>query len=69
MKIKYNEMEKCPLCGSNDVEYNGMELCGEGLYHNVECNHCHTTWREWYNVVFGEVYEVYTKEGERVDND
>jgi len=67
MNIKYNEVAKCPLCGADEVTYQGgYEMCGNGLYYSAECDRCHATWRKWYNISFGEVYDVRTADGQEV---
>lgn len=47
-----NEQGKCPLCGSNNLEYFPVELDGEYLSYPYTCKECGTNGEEFYYLEF-----------------
>jgi len=42
----------CPYCGSEDIDYDALELEGESLYFPATCNECGNEFNEWYELEF-----------------
>ena len=44
----------CPVCGSEDISYESMELgiMGDSIYYPATCNHCHAKFKEHYTLEF-----------------
>lgn len=49
MKI---DIDKCPICNSENITYGTLELCDVGVYYNAVCNDCNTKFKEHYNLEF-----------------
>jgi len=53
MKKLSNEAGKCPCCGSDDLDYEGMEPEDNNMvYYPWTCNDCGATGEEWYTLEF-----------------
>lgn len=53
MSKLFNEEGKCPYCGSNDLDYEGMEPeDGNTVYYPWTCNTCGKHGEEWYTMTF-----------------
>ena len=54
MKFKSNKIGVCPVCNSDLVEYDFMELAGRGdmIYYPYICKNCGAKGEEWYELSF-----------------
>ena len=43
---------RCPVCGSDDLEWGNTELEGESLGYEFECNDCGAESTEWYELTY-----------------
>lgn len=57
------EAGKCPVCGSRMLKYGNSELLDESYCYDWECEACHSTGRECYDLVFSE--HIVTERGKR----
>ena len=48
----------CPVCGSTNVIYDLLKIIGDKVYYPVMCEDCHTTWEEYYNLIFSGHYNI-----------
>lgn len=56
--IKKHEQGKCPVCGSQNIEYEKFEFDDNGGSYPAECLDCHATFDESYNLVFDDHYNI-----------
>lgn len=56
--IKKHEEGKCPVCGSQNIEYGEFKHDEESCCYSVECLDCHATFIEVYNMVFDDQYNI-----------
>ena len=62
MSKLFNEAGKCPYCGSEDLDYEGMEPEDDMVYYPWTCAYCGVSGEEWYNLaVIG--HSVETEDG------
>lgn len=47
-----NRQGYCPICHSNDLEYEAMQLEGDMAYYPYICSNCHSRGEEWYYMQF-----------------
>ena len=66
---KYNEAGTCPLCGSQDVTYDGFEQDIETGWNKCCCNKCNTTWNEVVSIKFRGVDDIIDENGNQIDFD
>ena len=52
MSKLFNEAGKCPYCGSEDLDYEGMEPEDDMVYYPWTCSYCGASGEEWYNLAF-----------------
>lgn len=57
----------CPVCGSNDIDYDALEIIDCGAYYPALCNNCKTSFQEHYDLTFAGHYNVYDKNDQPVD--
>ena len=60
-KIIY-ERNKCPYCGSENIEYGSLELVDEQMYYRMTCKDCKKDSREWYSLSYIETVGAHIKE-------
>ena len=51
---KTTEPNTCPICGSSDFSYFGIQDSADGIYERAVCNHCSADLEIWYSVQFKE---------------
>ena len=60
--MKFAKEGICPICGSEDIEYQEIEIdFPTGVYFPCVCNKCQATFNEWYNVEFHGQYDISEK--------
>lgn len=61
---KYKEIEQgiCPVCGSENLNYEGLEPEEEMIVYPWTCENCGATGSEWYELQFAG-HNVDTKDG------
>lgn len=50
-KVKCNESDICPICGSY-LDYEPIELEGDMIYYPYTCENCGAKGEEWYSLEF-----------------
>jgi transposase-like protein len=45
------ESAHCPLCKSDDIEGDHMEVDSTGAWQEVKCNACGATWQDVYKLI------------------
>lgn len=43
---------KCPVCGSEQITYDGSEIDGQYMYYKCCCDKCNATFNEFYELVY-----------------
>lgn len=51
-KFLSNEQGICPVCGKCNLGWGDMEVDGNYLFYEWECEDCHAQGKEWYKMVF-----------------
>lgn len=68
VKVKSNEVGVCPLCNSDNLDYDVMEVVDTGVEYPWTCNDCGAEGTEFYNISFSEVRAIASgKDGEDTD--
>lgn len=49
---KYYDKGKCPVCGSENISYDGDNRNGDYIYYRCICDECNTTFDEYYELVY-----------------
>lgn len=44
----------CPVCGKDDIQWHGSDICDNSIRYDAECLDCGAYFEEWYNLVFTE---------------
>ena len=44
----------CPVCGSDDINYQDPDFVDGDLYYQCYCSNCSTGFEEWYNLSYAE---------------
>lgn len=57
METKH-EQGVCPICGSEEITYGAIEVEGNSIYYPAECDKCHATWQEYYDLTFSGHYNI-----------
>ena len=52
MEMKYNEEDRCPICGTRDIEYGAVEIVGDFVVYPCSCPSCNVSWDLVYKMVF-----------------
>ena len=60
--------DKCPLCGSSDIEFGTAEIDDAGVSFECECKECGATFTECYNMVFAGDWNVVDKDGNEYED-
>ena len=42
----------CPICGSEQITYDGSEIDGQYMYYKCCCDKCNATFNEFYELVY-----------------
>lgn len=50
--VKFIDTNKCPICGSTNVEYGNSKYYDEAIGYEVYCNDCEEHWEEIYDLTF-----------------
>ena len=58
----YNEEGKCPICGSDNLDYDALEVTDYGVHYPYTCKDCGTTGVEHYDLQFSE-NEILNRKG------
>lgn len=58
MEEKHQEQGKCPICGSEEITYEVIEVADNSVYYPAMCDNCHATWKEYYNLEFSGHYDI-----------
>lgn len=61
-----NERNKCPKCGSEDLDYETIRLEGEQCYFPYKCNNCGLRGEEWYSLEFCG-HNIYNENNELIE--
>ena len=43
MEIKYNEEDRCPICGTRDIEYGAAKIVGDFVVYPCSCPSCNVS--------------------------
>lgn len=65
IKVKSNEIGKCPVCNSMNLDYDVLELDGSTVQYPWECKDCGAQGKEVYNANFSEIVAT-TEDGDDV---
>lgn len=49
---KYYDKGKCPVCGSENISYDGDNRNSDYIYYRGICNDCNTTFDEYYELIY-----------------
>lgn len=52
MKEKFATENVCPVCGSENIEYDSLEVDGNTVYYPCECQDCECQFDEIYELDF-----------------
>lgn len=52
MKVKSNEIGRCPICNGHNLKYESIEPEGDVICYPWECEDCSAQGEEWYSVNF-----------------
>lgn len=52
MEIKYNEEDRCPICGTKGIEYGVAEIVEDFVMYPCSCPSCNAHWDLTYKMVF-----------------
>lgn len=63
-----NDAGHCPMCNSNNLNYEESFIKNEYIYYPYTCSDCGTTGREEYYLDYCKHVNIYTKDGEYLDN-
>ena len=56
---KKHEAGICPLCGSDNISYEEIEIDGgDGVFYPATCDDCGATFKECYNLEFDEHIDI-----------
>lgn len=55
MEYKQNT---CPVCGSENIKYDALEVKENEVYYPALCKDCYATWEEYYNLIFSGHYNI-----------
>lgn len=58
MEEKHQEQGICPICGSDNISYEAIEVEDDSVYYPTMCNKCHATWKEYYDLTFSGNYDI-----------
>lgn len=56
--MEHQEQGICPICGSDSISYEAMEVEDDSVYYPAMCDKCHATWKEYYDLTFSGHYEI-----------
>ena len=62
-----NRQGECPRCHSYNLEYQAIEIEGDGMcYYPYKCEDCGQEGEEWYSMEFSG-HNVYTEDGDMIE--
>lgn len=56
--LEEHQQGVCPNCGSNNLQYDVLEVVDDQVMYPWTCNHCLTTGEEWYLLQFTNHEEI-----------
>ena len=67
IKKIYHKQGKCPVCGSEEITYDGSEIDGQYMYYKCCCDKCNSTFDEFYELVYANIENIIR--GDKNDKD
>ncbi len=53
METKHEDQQgQCAKCGSDNIDYDAIEMGDNALYYPYTCNDCKFSGEEWYDLIF-----------------